>query len=169
MNERKLERARAEVQVLRKLFELPQTPSAPVSNLDRKLHILVAEDNDLIALLTGKLLQRDGHVVHRVWNGREAVDAMKRTRFDLVLMDIQMPEMDGIEATVRIRQDERERGDSPCVIWAMTATVDEQLARCMSAGANGTFTKPLGFEQLRARLKKLNAQPVMQELQRTTG
>lgn len=168
MNERKLERARAEVQVLRKLVDQPRNATLQVSNGDRKLHILVAEDNDLIALLTGKLLQRDGHVVHRVINGREAVEAMRRTKFDLVLMDIQMPEMDGIEATVRIRQDERERGEGPSVIWAMTATVDEELARCMSAGANGAFTKPLGFEQLRARMKKLNAQPV-QELQRTTG
>ncbi len=127
-------------------------------SLDDELSVLLAEDNELIAVLTTRLLQRDGHLVRRVTTGREAVDAARERTFDLVLMDLQMPEMDGLEATQLIRADERGRGLSPCTIWALTANpVIEELDECRAAGMNDTFTKPIDFAQLRERLSSLSS------------
>lgn len=168
MTERRLERTQAETRALRDLVSRPVDaaawPAAPV----HRLHVLVAEDNDLIAMLNQRLLERDGHVVWRVTNGRDAVEAMRGAMFDLVLMDVQMPELDGIDATRQIRAEEAASGRERCAIWALTAAADDELARCVEAGADAAFAKPFGFQQMRERLAPLLARytPVPQ---RTTG
>jgi PAS domain S-box-containing protein len=110
--------------------------------------ILLAEDNHVNQILAVRLLERRGHRVVVAQNGREAVELLDKDQFDLVLMDVQMPEMDGFEATAAIRQKE-ERSGRRTRILAMTARAmkgDEE--RCLSAGMDGYIAKPIHAEEL---------------------
>jgi len=112
----------------------PAPPSA--------LRILVAEDNAINQRLIGTILQRLGHTAEIVANGAEAVSAVGRHRYDLVLMDVQMPVMDGLEAAQAIRALPGEAGRVP--ILALTANAfAEQRAQCLDAGMNDCLTKPI--------------------------
>ena len=122
------------------------------------LKILLAEDNAVnrqlaIAVLTGR-----GHDVHVAVNGREAVDAVEREPFDLVLMDVQMPEMGGMEATALIR--EREAGSKRHLpIIAMTAhALKGDRERCLEAGMDGYISKPIDRRELLTLVESINAQ-----------
>jgi len=107
--------------------------------------VLVAEDNQVSQLLTTRLLEKRGHRAVVVANGREVLEALKKEKYDLVLMDVHMPEMDGLEATEAIRQREKETGFHQPVI-ALTASVDR--ARCLAAGMDGHLTKPIQPQEL---------------------
>jgi CheY-like chemotaxis protein len=112
--------------------------------------ILVAEDNPVNQVVAVRLLERRGHQVTVAATGREAVAAVERERFDLVLMDVQMPEMDGFEATATIRQAEAGTGGH-LPIFAMTARAmkgDEE--RCRLAGMDGYLPKPIRSADLYA-------------------
>ena len=113
-----------------------------------KLSILLADDNAVNRRLAAALLERSGHTVTLCENGREAVDLSAGQTYDLVLMDVQMPEMDGIEATQAIRA--REIGsDAHTPILAMTAlSGGEDLERCLKAGMDGSVSKPIRPEEL---------------------
>jgi CheY-like chemotaxis protein len=112
------------------------------------LHILLAEDNPINQKLRVRLLEQRGHRVEVATNGVQAVSATERSAFDLVLMDVQMPEMDGIEATRRIREREsRSKGHQPIV--AMTAlAMQGDRERCISAGMDGYLSKPIRAREL---------------------
>ena len=110
--------------------------------------ILLAEDNHVNQILAVRLLERRGHRVVVAQNGREAVELLEKDQFDLVLMDVQMPEMDGFEATAAIRQREEHSGRRTRIL-AMTARAmkgDEE--RCLSAGMDGYISKPIHAEEL---------------------
>ena len=108
----------------------------------RSWHILVAEDNAVNRKLTMTILQRAGHSVEIAENGREAVQLARATQFDVVLMDIQMPEMDGLEAARAIRHDESRTGSHVAMI-AMTAhAMKGDIERCLAAGMDGYVAKP---------------------------
>jgi two-component system sensor histidine kinase/response regulator len=109
----------------------------------RPLRVLVAEDNVVNQRLITRLLERGGHAVEVAADGRAALEAIEHTRFDLVLMDVQMPEMDGLEATRVIR--EREGEDGPhLVVIAMTAhAMKGDRERCIAAGMDGYVAKPV--------------------------
>jgi CheY-like chemotaxis protein len=114
------------------------------------LKILVAEDNPVNQVVAARLLERRGHQVTVAANGREAVAALERERFDLVLMDVQMPEMDGFEATAMIRQAETGTGRH-VPIFAMTArTMKGDEERCRGAGMDGYLPKPIRSPDLYA-------------------
>jgi signal transduction histidine kinase/DNA-binding response OmpR family regulator len=105
--------------------------------------ILVAEDNPVNQVVAVRLLERRGHQVTVAANGREAVAAVEQGGFDLVLMDVQMPEMDGFEATARIRQTETGTGRH-LPIFAMTAhAMKGDQERCLMAGMDGYLPKPI--------------------------
>jgi len=114
----------------------------------RNLRILVAEDNPVNQAVARRLLKKRGHAVTVVDNGREALSALEKATFDLILMDVQMPEMDGLEATAAIRR--REQGTGVHLpILAMTARAmkrDEE--ECLVAGMDGYITKPIRSEEL---------------------
>jgi two-component system, sensor histidine kinase and response regulator len=107
------------------------------------LQILLVEDNLINQKLAARLLEKAGHVVTIAANGKEAVDQVAARPFDLVLMDVQMPEMDGYEATQAIRQRERgERRHLPIVALTAHAMVGDR-EKCLQAGMDGYVTKPV--------------------------
>jgi signal transduction histidine kinase/DNA-binding response OmpR family regulator len=114
----------------------------------RQLKILLAEDNAVNQMLAVRLLEKRGHTVTVAQTGKLAVEAHETQPFDLVLMDVQMPEMDGLEATIAIRQREKLSGKHIPII-AMTAHAmvgDREL--CLKAGMDGYVTKPLDVGDL---------------------
>ncbi len=118
----------------------------------RALKVLVAEDNAINALVVRSLLERDGHEVTIVASGLEAVQASAQPGWDLVLMDMQMPVLDGLEATRRIRERERASG-TRVPIYALTANAMKgDLERCTDAGMDDYLTKPVNLAVLRQRL-----------------
>ena len=111
------------------------------------LKILLAEDNRVNQLLVVRLLQGRGHQVIVVGDGQAALNALEEQSFDLILMDIQMPEMDGLEATRILR--EREQGGMPRPIIAMTAhAMKGDRDKCIEAGMSGYISKPIQPEEL---------------------
>jgi CheY-like chemotaxis protein len=123
---------------------------------ERRLRVLVAEDSPVNQLLAVRLLEKRGHVVEVAGTGTGALDALERQPFDLVLMDVQMPEMDGLEATVAIRERERASGGRRVPIVAMTANAmvgDKE--RCLEAGMDGYLSKPIQVASLFAAIERL--------------
>ena len=107
------------------------------------LRVLVAEDNAVNQLLARRLLEKMGHDVVMVGTGREAVDAVARAPFDVVFMDVQMPELDGLAATAAIREAEAAARCAPLPIVALTArAMDGDLERCLAAGMDDYVSKP---------------------------
>jgi CheY-like chemotaxis protein len=112
------------------------------------LRILVAEDNEINRRLVTRLLQKEGHDLGHATNGKEVLAALERQRFDLILMDVQMPEMDGLIATSIIREKEQAKGTHTPIL-AMTAhTMKGDRERCLAAGMDGFISKPLRREGL---------------------
>ncbi len=130
------------------------TPLPPPA---RALRILVAEDNAINQKLALGLLHKRGHQVVLAGNGREAVDAWQQGRFDLVLMDVEMPEMGGFEATRLIRQREGEAGGHTPII-AMTAyAMKGDRERCLESGMDAYVSKPMRAQELYAIIESLVA------------
>jgi signal transduction histidine kinase/CheY-like chemotaxis protein len=108
----------------------------------RSLRILLAEDNAVNRKLASTILERAGHIVETAENGHQAVKQVRTGKFDLVLMDVQMPEMDGLEAARAIRHDEARTGAHVAMI-AMTAhAMSGDVERCLAAGMDGYIAKP---------------------------
>ena len=113
------------------------------------LRILLAEDNKINQKFATVLLTKAGHTVTIAENGHQAVDAVRHNDFDIVLMDIQMPEMGGVEATRLIRRREVETGRSRTPILAVTANaMTHQLAEYDAAGMDGVVAKPFDVGKL---------------------
>jgi len=112
-----------------------------------KLKILVAEDHDMSRQLLQKLLDMRGYAVVTVANGKDALQEMEEQTFDVVLMDMHMPELDGMGATAEIRR--REKGGRPTPIIALTAESSEGLReRYVEAGITDYLAKPIKPERL---------------------
>jgi two-component system, sensor histidine kinase and response regulator len=120
----------------------------------RSARILVAEDNAVNQKLIARLLEKKGHRVDVVANGREAVDAVTRVGYDLVLMDVQMPEMDGLEATREIRATDRpDVARIPIIALTANAMQGDQ-ERCLSAGMDDYLSKPVKPADLTSALDR---------------
>jgi signal transduction histidine kinase/ActR/RegA family two-component response regulator len=120
------------------------------SNGRRPSRILIAEDNPVNQKIAARLVESYGFQTTVVANGREAVDAWEKDQFDAILMDVQMPEMDGLEATVQIRRRERDRRTPIIAVTAHAMEGDRE--RCLAVGMDGYVSKPIDVEQLRATL-----------------
>ena len=125
-----------------------------VNDPAKSLHILLAEDNATNQKLAMRLLEKRGHQVTLACNGREALTALESKSFDLVLMDVQMPEMDGLEATRLLREREMVSGHRQPVV-AMTALVMKgDRERCIESGMDGYLSKPIRPQELDEVLDK---------------
>ncbi len=114
------------------------------------LRILVAEDSRTNQQLAVRLLERQGHDVTIVNNGKEAVEAIRRELFDLVLMDVEMPIMDGLAATRAIRSYESRRGTRLPIV---AVTTRDNHRDCLAAGMDAHLNKPLRLDRLNRTLQ----------------
>ena len=120
-----------------------------------RLRFLVVEDNVVNRLVATRLIEKQNHIVSTAANGREALDMLERERFDCVLMDVQMPVLDGFEATAAIRDRERHSGGHLPII-AMTAhAMAGDLERCLAAGMDAYLTKPIQAAALFATVERV--------------
>ncbi|TDQ18550.1 PAS domain S-box-containing protein [Algoriphagus boseongensis] len=114
------------------------------------LHLLMAEDNDVNALVLGKIIKKWGYTFDRAVNGLEAVEAAKNRNYDCILMDIQMPEMDGFEATVAIKK----FSDRPVIALTAAAKL-EIMEKIQECGFDGFVAKPIDAAELLKRIKEV--------------
>jgi two-component system CheB/CheR fusion protein len=133
------------------------TASRPVSLAGRSLHLLLAEDQPVGRLYATRLLERLGHRVTAVEDGLQALVVWEQEPYDLILMDVQMPGMDGIAATVAIRQQEQQHGKGAHIpIIALTAhALTDDRDKLLEQGFDGYVPKPIDVEGLLAEINSL--------------
>jgi CheY-like chemotaxis protein len=121
------------------------------------LSILLVEDNAVNQVLAVRLLEKRGHSVTVAGNGKDALAALEKRFFNLVFMDVQMPEMDGFEATAAIREKEKTSGNHlPIIAMTAHAMVGDK-ERCLEAGMDDYITKPIRIEELSDLLKRYSS------------
>jgi signal transduction histidine kinase/CheY-like chemotaxis protein/HPt (histidine-containing phosphotransfer) domain-containing protein/streptogramin lyase len=120
---------------------------APTAEL-RALRIVLAEDNEINQEIAVRILEKRGHTVEVCRNGQEAVDRVARQDFDVILMDVQMPVMDGLSATKLIREQEKGRGGHIPIIALTAHAMKGDSARCLAAGMDAYVSKPLRPKEL---------------------
>ncbi len=128
----------------------------PRAEKKKQLHILLAEDNLVNQKVAQKLLEKEGHSVVIANNGREAVEKCGAEHFDLILMDVQMPEMDGFEATVEIRAKEQGTAQHIPIIALTAHAMKGYSEKCLATGMDGYVSKPFTIKTLVARLDSLS-------------
>ncbi len=129
------------------------TPSRK-DEMEEPLRVLLAEDNLINQRVLVAMLEKRGHSVEVVDNGLDAVKAWEKGGFDLVLMDLQMPIMNGLDAVTEIRAKEAEDGKRPIPVYALTAQAQEEdRTRCLEAGMDAYLSKPLKIDDLIALLR----------------
>jgi len=133
----------------------PKTPKPITQERLSPIHILVAEDNPINAKLARALLEKQGHKVTLVANGLEAVRAAEEEAFHVVIMDVQMPEMDGIAATQEIRLREKHKGTYLPIIALTANAMKGDNEACIQAGMDEYLTKPLQRQSLDEALLKV--------------
>jgi CheY-like chemotaxis protein len=123
--------------------EVAAPPLVPtIKAVAEDIEVLVAEDNGIIRTLISKLLARRGYRADLVCNGKEAAEAVQKKHYDLVLMDMQMPQMDGVTATRTIRGLRGPKSEVPIIALTANALVGQREI-CLAAGMNGFLTKPI--------------------------
>jgi two-component system, sensor histidine kinase and response regulator len=118
----------------------------------------LAEDNPVNQLLARRILEKQGYRVVVVANGQEAVELSARDQFDAVLMDVQMPVVDGLMATRQIRKREEHTGAHVPIIALTARAMDEEQGICVAAGMDAFLSKPMHASQLLALLNSLQFQ-----------
>ncbi|MBN2430318.1 MAG: response regulator [Acidobacteria bacterium] len=119
------------------------------------LNVLVVEDNLVNRQLLARLLEKRGHLAAVAENGRQALDMMAQNRYHAILMDLQMPEMDGFTATAAIREQERATGGHVPIIALTAHALDGDRERCLEAGMDGYLAKPVNSRELYGILEEI--------------
>jgi PAS domain S-box-containing protein len=119
----------------------------------RPLRVLVAEDSPVNQVLVQRMLEKHGHTATVVGDGRQALAALEAGRFDAVLMDVQMPEMDGLEAAAHVRRREQQTGGRLPLIALTAYAMKGDRERCLAAGMDGYVSKPIRADELFAALE----------------
>ena len=128
----------------------------PVSHADVAYTILIAEDNPIIRKLLTTVIRKYGHTAITAGNGRQAIDLLKEQHFDLILMDVEMPEMDGIEAVQRIRSGESGADKANIPIIGLSAHESGDIEhKCLDAGMNWYVTKPIDIVKINPLILEL--------------
>jgi len=128
--------------------------SIPAVTVGSQLRILLAEDNLAAQLVGQKTLEKIGHTVQVASNGIEALQMLDQGEFDLVLMDVEMPHLDGLKATRTIREREAESGQHIPILAVTAYATKEDQKRCLEAGVDGYLSKPVSPEKLGAALER---------------
>ena len=140
---------------LSKQEKAPLVTRHTLREMRNRARVLLAEDNAVNQTFALRLLERRGYAVSVAANGREALTALEREHFDLVLMDVQMPELDGFGATAAIRESERTAGGHIPIV-AMTAhALEGDEARCLAAGMDAYISKPIRTSEMFATIERL--------------
>jgi CheY-like chemotaxis protein/HPt (histidine-containing phosphotransfer) domain-containing protein len=135
--------------------ERSEGASAFIQASERPLRVLLAEDNPVNQTLAMRILERLGHKVQVANNGTEALGRAQAEEFDVILMDVQMPEMDGLEATAAIRHAEAGTGKHVPIV-AMTAhAMKGDREKCLSAGMDGYLSKPIRIDELKQAMSEI--------------
>jgi PAS domain S-box-containing protein len=121
----------------------------------RGLHVLLAEDNSVNRKLALRLLEKNGHTVHVATNGREVLEVLDREAVDVVLMDIQMPEMDGFQAAAAIRASEQITGGHLPIVALTAHALGADRENCLAGGMDGYLSKPYSGEELDGVLEEV--------------
>jgi CheY-like chemotaxis protein len=121
----------------------------------RKVRVLLAEDNIVNQVVARKMLERSGHAVDCVTNGVQALARYQSQQYDLILMDVQMPQMDGCEATRRIRALEKERGGHVIIVALTAHVLKGDSEQCIRAGMDYYLSKPLRSHDLYELMQRL--------------
>ena len=119
-----------------------------------KLKALIADDNAINRMVLSRLLEKDQHDVVAVSNGKEAIDYIEDHMLDVVLMDIQMPEMDGLTATQKIRKMNKQKSTLPIIAITANSSIEE-IKRAKIAGVDGFIGKPFRYEELMRELQSI--------------
>jgi two-component system, sensor histidine kinase and response regulator len=127
--------------------------------LRQRLRILLAEDNVVNQRLVVRLLEKYGHTILVASTGREVLAALAQQPVDLVLMDVQMPEMDGLEATAVIREQERQRGGHLPIIALTAHAMKGDQERCLATGMDDYISKPINAQTLSAAISRVLNDP----------
>lgn len=136
----------------------PETRPAPRTLPAAGLSILLAEDNKVNQLVAARMLERQGHLVEVASDGALAIEALDRRSFDLVLMDVQMPNLDGLEAARWIREKEKLTGEHIPILALTAYALKGDQERCLAAGMDGYLTKPIGPTALQKAIAALMRQ-----------
>jgi CheY-like chemotaxis protein len=136
--------------------------------LQHPLHILLAEDNTINQKVALRLLEKMGYRADVAANGQEVLDALVRKSYDVILMDVQMPEMDGVEATRRIRA-QWPASQQPCIIAMTACAMEGDRQWCLSAGMDDYIGKPVRVEELMGKLYQVTARRPRGEAQQAVG
>jgi CheY-like chemotaxis protein len=141
--------------------EAPRTEARPLLTPalceGPQLRVLLAEDNALNQKLAVRLLSKLGHAVVMVSNGYEALQALEQQTFDMVMMDVQMPRMDGFAATAAIREKEKTTGAHIPIIALTAHALDTDRERCLAAGMDGYVSKPIRVQDLNSEIQAWRA------------
>ena len=140
----------------------PQVPNEGSIEQRRCLRVLLAEDNPINQKVAIKMLSRLGYRADAVANGMEVLQSMRQVPYDVILMDCQMPEMDGYEATRQIRMREQTEGRTPVHIIAMTAhAIQGDREQCLAAGMDDYLAKPVRTNELQQALERVRPAEAM--------
>ena len=134
-------------------------PAATEPGAGRPLKILLAEDNITNQKLAVAILSKQGNQITVADDGRQAVDYFERENFDLVLMDMQMPELDGLEATAAIRKFEQQTGTHVPIIAVTANAMIGDREQCLKAGMDDYLSKPLRADDLFTMIQRLTSKP----------
>ena len=124
-------------------------------NQNSHYRILIADDNLVDRKLLVRLMEKNGHEVDAVESGSEVIFATKNKKYDLILMDLQMPEMDGIETTRKIRLEEESKKDRTAIIAITAHAMQEDKERCLASGMDGYISKPIKVNELMETIDKV--------------
>jgi CheY-like chemotaxis protein len=133
--------------------------ASTVETLKHHLRILLAEDNTINQKVTLRMLERLGHQAHLVKNGHDVLAALHESTYDLILMDVQMPEMDGLTATELIRQNQR-LSQQPYIIALTANALKGDRERFLAAGMDDYLSKPVRLEELAAAIETYSLERV---------
>jgi signal transduction histidine kinase/ActR/RegA family two-component response regulator len=136
----------------------PEVKPARSQEKDRRLRVLLAEDNQVNQKLAGLLLERLGHEVLTAVDGAQVLQVLEREPVDVVLMDMQMPVMDGLQATLAIRRREREAGGHLPIVALTANALSGDRERCLAAGMDAYLAKPIQKDELARVLQEAAAQ-----------